>query len=220
MHSRLRALALVSLVSLSAGCRSSGGSFLVFGGSAAPQEELISRVRAAQHEAGEAQEDFTAAFTLYQRITTPQAVELDELADDYADALERCQGRHEELDEHVAAVGAEAEELFAGWNEELTRFSSDTLREKSAAMLADTQARTERVLAALVRVQERMDPLVRKLEDYALFFNHNLNARAIATLEDTYKDFDAEYRALESELASSQQEMAAFLAQFEEPAAE
>jgi chromosome segregation ATPase len=220
MHSRLCALALVSLVSLTAGCRSSGGSFLVFGGSAAPQEELVARVQGARQEAGEAEEDFAAAFMLYQRLTTPQAVELEDLADDYADALERCQERAEELDERIATVGEEAEELFAGWNEELTRFSSDTLRAKSAAMLADTQARTERVLAALTQVDARMDPLVRKLEDYALFFNHNLNARAIATLEDTYKDFDSEYRALAAELASAQQEMAAFLAAFEEPAAE
>lgn len=217
MHSRLCTLALVSLASFTTGCRSSSSSFLVFGGDDQPHEELVAEVNAAQQESGEAREDFAAAFHLYQKLTTPQAVELSELVDDYADALERCQARSEDLDERIASAGKEAEALFAGWNQELTRFTSETLREKSAAMLADTQARTERVLEALARVDERMDPLVKKLEDYALFFNHNLNARAIATLQDTYSDFDSEYRALESELTAAQREMAEFQAEYAAP---
>jgi hypothetical protein len=61
-----------------------------------------------------------------------------------------------------------------------------------------------------------MKPVLLKLNDYALFFDHNLNARAIATLQDTYKDFDGEFKALESELGKTQAEIAAFLAHFVE----
>jgi hypothetical protein len=57
----------------------------------------------------------------------------------------------------------------------------------------------------------------KKLEDYALFFHHNLNARAIATLQDTYKDFDAEFKVLSAELGGAQSEVQAFLANFAEP---
>jgi chromosome segregation ATPase len=215
----LRALAL-ALVSLSAvACQAVGhrASLLIFGGSDAPQEDLVECVRSADEEAAEARTDFDTAFTLYQRVTTPQAAELDELADDFADTIESCRERFEDLAARRDKIDREAQALFQGWNEELARFSLDVLRAKSAAMLADTEKRTERVQKALERMQARMEPVVKKLEDYALFFHHNLNPRAIATLEDTYKDFDEEYRTLSSELGKARAEIAQFLANFEAP---
>lgn len=214
---RATALACVSFVALA--CQSSGGktSMLVFGGSDAPQEDLVETVRAADEEALEARADFDAAFTLYQRVTTPQVAELDDLADDFADAIEACRERFEDLTTRRARIDKESQALFQGWNEELGRFSLELLREKSAAMLSDTEKRTERVTKALERLQTRMEPVVKKLEDYALFFHHNLNPRAIATLQDTYEDFDEEYRALTGELEKARVEVAQFLANFETP---
>lgn len=200
-------------------CQSSGHgrSFLIFGGKDSPQEDLVERVRAARSEGTEAQRDFSAAFQLYQRLTTPQAVELDDLCGDFEDALDSCEDRAHDLAERIELVQHDSDELFKGWNDELASFSGDALRKKSEAMLQDTRTRTQRVIAALERVQGRMDPVMQKLRDYALFFHHNLNARAIATLEDTYKDFDAEFHALQSELEKTESEIAAFVATFEEP---
>ena len=114
----------------------------------------------------------------------------------------------------------QADALYRGWNEDLARFSSDVLRKKSAAMLQDSEGRTRRVLAALERVHGRMQPVLLEFRDYGLFFHHNLNARAIATLQDTYRGFDAEFGALQAELARAQEETTTFLASFEEPAPE
>jgi chromosome segregation ATPase len=214
---RAFALALSSLTALA--CQSGGHktSMLVFGGSDAPQEDLVETVRTADEEALEARADFDAAFTLYQRVTTPQVVELDDLADDFADAIESCRERFEDLAARRAKIDKESQALFLGWNEELGRFSIELLREKSADMLADTEKRTERVTKALERLQTRMEPVVKKLEDYSLFFHHNLNPRAIATLQDTYEDFDEEYRTLTGELEKARAEIAQFLANFEGP---
>jgi len=221
MSSRSRRLpAFVLAAALAAACQSSGhhGSFLIFGGAHAPQEDLVERVHGAKAETASAREDYGTAFRLYQRLTAPQAVELEDLSDDFSDSIDDCQERADDLAERIESVRAASEELFKGWNEELTHFSGDVLRKKSEAMLQDTQARTQRVLDALERVRTRTDPVLKKLKDYALFFNHNLNARAIATLQDTYKDFDAEFKALDAELVKAQSEIAAFLANFEKPA--
>jgi len=210
---RVLFLALVSSTTLA--CRSTG-SFLLFGGSSAPQQDLLDSMQAAQEECAAAREDFGTAFHLYQRLTAPQAVELERLSDDFEDALDTCRERAQDFGQRVDAVQKESTALFQGWNEELTHFSGDTLRKKSEAMLQDTQARTQRVSAALERVRARMEPVVLKLSDYALFFHHNLNARAIATLQDTYKDFDAEFRALDGELEKARGESQTFLATFAE----
>lgn len=214
----VRLSALVLLATVSGACRSSGGaSFLVFGGSHAPQEDLVERVHAAGEEAREARQDFGAAFQLYQRLTAPQAAELEALSGDFEDAIEVCAERAEELAERIESVRTEKEALVQGWNDELARFSGETLRKKSEAMLRDTEARAQRVLAALEDAQASLQPVLLKLQDYALFFHHNLNARAIATLQDTYKDFDGESRALEGQLTKAEREVQDFLANFSEP---
>ena len=210
--SRLVALAaLVSGLALLAGCRSLGGSFLVFGGARVPQEPLIESVRDAGEATHDAQAEFATAFRLYQRLTAPQAPELAQLSKEYAESIDECAARVGELGERTDVARKEAEALFGGWNEELTRFSGDSLRKKSEAQLHESQAVTQRVLDALDRVQERARPVMLALHDYALFFHHNLNARAIATLQDTYPQFDGECRALEQELARVQAEIDGFL---------
>lgn len=215
-----RLTALVFLATFSGACRSSGGaSFLVFGGTHAPQEDLVECVQAAGAEAQDAHEDFATAFQLYQRLTAPQAAELESLSSDFEDALEDCEERADDLAEHIESVRREQQSLVKGWNDELARFSGEVLRKKSEAMLRDTETRSQRVLSALERAQASLAPVLLKLQDYALFFHHNLNARAIATLQDTYKDFDDEFRALATEFTQAEQEIQAFLANFVEPPA-
>jgi hypothetical protein len=213
----VRTSILVLGLALGAGACRTSGSFLLFGGSEQPQAALVEGVAAAKEEAEAARADFSTAFQLYQRLTAPQAVELEGLSEDFADAVDDCAGHSEDLAERIETVRGESATLLEGWNEELAHFSSETLRKKSAALLQDTEARSQRVLQALERLQGRMSPVLLKLQDYALFFHHNLNARAIATLEDTYKDFDGEFRSLEGEFGRVTSEVDAFLANFAEP---
>lgn len=215
MLARTTALALLAL--LSAACATGGASIRVLGGSDAPHRELVEHVHAAGAEACAAHADFRAAFELYQRLTAPQAVELEALSEQFEAALEECHDHAEELAERLEGARREHEALLEGWNAELARFSGETLRGKSEAMLQDTEARSQHVLAALERAQGSLQPVLLKLQDYALFFHHNLNARAIATLQDTYKGFDAEFRVLEGEFLRAEREVAGFLAAFVEP---
>lgn len=213
----VRATALALLVCLASGCKAFGGSFLVFGGAHTLQEDLVARARGAGEEAREARADFAAAALLYQRLTAPQAVELERLSGEFADAVEACDDRAQDVTERIEAIRHEKEAVVKGWTEELGRFSSDAVRKKSEAQMRDTEARAQSLLTALERLQGRMQPVLLKLRDYALFFDHNLNARAIATLQDTYKDFDGEVKALESEFARVEAELGTFLAHFAEP---
>ena len=213
----VRATALALFAFFVGGCRSLGGSLLV-GGPHAPQEDLVARARGAEREAQEARVDFAAAFLLYQRLTAPQAVELEQLSGEFEDSVETCEDRARDLSERIDSIRHETEALVKSWTEELARFSSDAVRKKSEAQMRDSEAYAQRLTAALERLQGRMKPVLLKLQDYALFFDHNLNPRAIATIQDTYKDFDNEFKALESELGKTQGEITAFLARFVEPA--
>ncbi|HEX6883372.1 MAG TPA: DUF2959 family protein [Planctomycetota bacterium] len=220
LASPFRTLALALTLVLVPACSSTGSAFLVFGGSDAPQADLVARVRASEKELERSRTDFGQAFTLYQRLSAPQAVELERLSKEFASAVKACAGRAREHGKRVDAVREAKEELMQGWSEELAGYSSETMRKKSATMMQDTDTRAQKVLASLEGVQQRMQPVLLKLQDYELFFHHNLNARAIATLEDTYRDFDAEFRALEKEFERARGEVTGFLATFAEKEAE
>lgn len=213
----IRAISFALLALAASGCKSLGGAFLIFGGAHAPQEDLVARARGAERETQEVRTDFAAAFHLYQRLTAPQAVQLGQLSGQFEDAVEACEDRTKDLSKRIDSVRHETELLVKNWTEELARFSSDAVRKKSEAQLRDTEAYAQRLQAALERLQGRAQPVLLKLQDYALFFDHNLNARAIATLQDTYKDFDSEFKALEGELGKTQAEITGFLAHFAEP---
>jgi hypothetical protein len=216
----LPCFALAALLALSGACRSSsGGSFLVFGGPDDPQQDLVQRVQRAQAECQTTRADFEQAFQIFQRVSAPQAVELEELCDDFEDALEGCERQTERLGQRVVAVRTSSEELLTGWRVELESFSSDTMRKKSEAQLVETEERTQAVLATLEEVQVALGPVLRQLQDYALFFQHNLNPRAIATLQDTYEDFESEMATLRSELDEADVELLAFLSAHQAPRA-
>jgi DNA repair exonuclease SbcCD ATPase subunit len=213
-------LALASLLALYSGaCQSSGGgrSFLVFGGPDDPQQDLVERVHRAQEECKATRADFEQAFQLFQRVSAPQAVELEELCEDFEDALESCEERTERLGQRVGAVRTSSEELQTGWRAELEHFSSEAMREKSEAQMLATDERAQAVLATLEEVQLALGPVLMQLQDYALFFQHNLNPRAIATLQDTYEDFESEMATLRRELDEVDVELLAFLAAHETP---
>ena len=87
-------------------------------------------------------------------------------------------------------------------------------------IVAESRVHPQRLL---VRVDRRFDTV--KLDTLCagqgvreLWNLPQIGWRAIATLGDTYKDFDAEFRALNGELDTMRGEVDAFLAAFEEPA--
>lgn len=207
--------ALALAVFFIAACSSTRTSFLLFGGSKDAEEALIDSVRCARAEQAQSQEDFSAAFRLFQRLTAPQAVELEELDAELEDSIDECDEAAERLRERILEIRTDSSTLFTEWKAELEHFSGEALRKKSESMLVDTEERSQRVIAALEEIQGKMEPVLLKFHDYELFFNHNLNPRAIATLEDTYDDFDQELESLNEEIASAMNEMNAFLERLE-----
>src|SRR5215510_13803409 len=111
------ALLLVASV-LAPSCASSGNS-LVLSGGGNPEEDLVDAVRAARAEIQESKEDYALALNLFQRLTTPQAVELDQLSDDFEDAREACDDRAADLTHRMEKVRKESDQLFQGWSTQL-----------------------------------------------------------------------------------------------------
>ena len=183
------ALFFAPVVLALAGCKSSGySSFLKFGHDD-HKLALLEATQKSQKEQVEAHEHFISTLNLFNRLTRFDSEDLEGLYDDFSDAVSDCEEVAKAWQSRTMNLRMHGDTLFAQWAAQLESFSRPDMREKSAAMLEDARARHARLIVTLDGTYEKMGPVLMSLRDYVLFFEHNLNPRAINTLSDTYDGF-------------------------------
>jgi hypothetical protein len=90
--------------------------------------------------------------------------------------------------------------LFREWERELDAYTDPTLRSRSERQYRTTRARFDRVVEAMNRAAGRMDPVLDIYRDQVLFLKHNLNARAIASLDEEQVEIAERVEALIREM--------------------
>ena len=118
--------------------------------------------------------------------------------------------------ERIAEIEEVAGDLFEEWEAELGQISRADLRRKSSQQLAQTRSRYAKLLAAMKKAERKMDPVLVAFRDQVLFLKHNLNAKAIASLETEAGGIQSDVDALVRDLSASIREADAFLATLEQ----
>jgi hypothetical protein len=210
----MQRLGLVLLVATALGlgaCRSAYYSTLeTFG--VHKREILVDRVEEGREEQAEAQQQFVATFQTFQQLTGASGGELEEVYERLKDELERCEAQAGDVNERIDSIETVAGDLFAEWSDELNEISSVELRGKSRATLLETQERYEQLIGAMRAAEAKMEPVLVAFRDHVLFLKHNLNARAVASLQDTVIAIEDEVADLVEDMQRSIQEADDFLA--------
>ena len=106
-----------------------------------------------------------------------------------------------------------AEDLFEEWEKELDQYESAELRRSSEEQLRETRARYKPFIAATQRAEKKMDPALAAFKDQVLFLKHNLNARAVASLQTTTAALETDVSQLIKEMEQSIAEADEFIKQ-------
>ena len=93
----------------------------------------------------------------------------------------------------------------------MDQYQTDSLRAASEDQLERTEARYGQLLGAMRNAESRMEPVLAAFSDQVLFLKHNLNARAIASLQENVVDLEQEIGALIAEMNASIDEANAFI---------
>ena len=204
-------LALASLALAS--CQSTGSFFSFSFGSVDRRAELMEAVHDAHDDQVVAHQELSEAFELLRQIitSTSDQEKLVELFEDFQSTLEDCDEVSADFSKDIVNVRHRSDDLFAEWTAQLRTFANGTIRAKSAAMLEDTQTRCRDLIAQLERTESLVRPVLLSLQDYQTFFLHNLNPRAIATLDETYPAFLQAVAALDAQLRTSREDTERFL---------
>jgi hypothetical protein len=172
---------------------------------------LASRVEDARESQTEAKEQFTSALDRYRSVVNVEGGDLEQVYDRLAGELERSEARAQAVEERVDAVQSVADDLFKEWQAEIGDYSDPQLRRRSEQLLRSTRTDYGRLIAAMQRAEAAMDPVLTLFNDQVLFLRHNLNARAIGSLESELADIERATANLIEEMERSIAEASRFI---------
>ena len=172
---------------------------------------LATRVEDARDSQQEAKEQFQSALERFTAVTNFQGGELQSKYDALKADYERSEDKAAAVREHIAEVEEVAEDLFDEWESELGQYANKNMRRVSEEQLRDTRTRYAQLIGAMHRAESKMAPVLAAFRDQVLFLKHNLNARAVASLQDELVAVEADIAALIRDMESSIAEANAFI---------
>jgi Skp family chaperone for outer membrane proteins len=177
----------------------------------AKREILVDRVGDAQKAQSAAKAQFASALERFLAVTKVDGGELQRKYNELNREFGRSETRAQEVRTRIAAVEDVAEALFREWKKELSQYSNAALRSESERQLGTTRRRYDDLLRLMRRAADRMDPVLATFRDQVLFLKHNLNARAIASLDTTTRTLEADITRLIADMEVSIRESDAFI---------
>ncbi|MGD8283279.1 MAG: DUF2959 domain-containing protein [Desulfobacterales bacterium] len=172
---------------------------------------MVDRVESARDGQEEAKEQFESALDKFSSVLQFDGGDLEDKYDQLKTEYDKSEARAKTVRDRIDAVEDVAEDLFDEWEAELQQYKSDSLRRSSARKLKQTQRQYDQLIGAMKRAEKKMDPVLTAFHDQVLFLKHNLNARAIASLQTELVSVEAEVNSLIRDMEASINEANAFI---------
>jgi hypothetical protein len=172
---------------------------------------LRDRVEAGREEQAEAQEQFKTTYERFKEASGYSGGELEDVYNRLNADFERSQEKATAVRDRIDSIEQVAADLFDEWKTEIGLIQNPELRRSSDASLRDTRGRYGQLITAMKRAESKMDPVLTAFRDQVLFLKHNLNARAIASLEGTVASIEDDVAELIGEIQLSIEEADRFI---------
>lgn len=172
---------------------------------------LVDHIDDARDAQEKAKEQFTSALDRYRSVVNVEGGDLEDTYDRLNADYEHCVARADTVRQRIDAVETVADDLFAEWEKEIDTYSNPDLASQSRKLLSDTQAQYAGLIRAMRRAEQSMDPVLTLFKDQVMFLRHNLNARAIGSLESELATIEQATADLIREMESSIAEAGLFI---------
>lgn len=150
------------------------------------RELVVIRVEEASESLEETKVYFSDALERFKAVVQ---VEKGSLEDKYR-LLRRqfdfCETQAQRVAERIKAIEDVSDALFLEWEKELKEYTSRSLRAQSRQQLKLSKQHYTRLLKAMRKAEKQINPVLGAFRDQVLFLKHNLNANAIAALQQEF----------------------------------
>ena len=175
------------------------------------REILVERVSDARDSQSEAKEQFSSALEEFSTVLNFEGGELEEKYDKLNSEFKLSAEKAAAVRKRIWQVKDVAKALFKEWGKELDEYTSERLRRSSERKLERTQQRYEQLISAMERAEEKIGPVLDAFRDQVLFLKHNLNAQAIASLQEELGTIENNIASLVAEMERSIEEADEFV---------
>lgn len=179
----------------------------------AKREQLVDRVEDARDAQDAAKKQFDSALDEFLALTGSTGTKLEETYSRLKKQADRANERADTVRSRISSVEAVSAALFKEWQKELEQFKTPQLRTQSEQMLQSTRVQYDKLIGVMKNAESRMQPVLDIFNEQVLFLKHNLNAQAIASLQNTATQLETDVAALIRELETSIAEANTFIEQ-------
>lgn len=172
---------------------------------------LVDRVKDARDSQEVSKEQFQTALERFSDVIGFKGGALQDKYDKLSKEFTRCEDRANAVHDHIKAVGDVGDDLFKEWKAELREYSNDSLRRSSEQKMKETQKHYQALLGAMKKAESKMNPVLDAFRDQVLYLKHNLNAQAVAALQDDLTKVETEVAALIRDMERSIKEADSFI---------
>lgn len=172
---------------------------------------LVERVVKAAAAQEDAKEEFVSALDAFKAVVDIDGGELEATYNRLNTSYEGAEREAERVRTRVKDVQIVSKDLFKEWRKELDQYSSASMRSSSERQLVETEQRYEELERRMLKASASMDPVLSVFKDRVLFLKHNLNSRAIASLEGEAAQIETDVSALIADMERSIAEADAFI---------
>lgn len=173
---------------------------------------LVDRIDDTRNAQNDAKEQFSSALEQYRSVVAFEGGDLEDAYDRLNSEYEKSERRAEEVRRRIDSVEKVAGDLFDEWEDEIGQYSDPDLARRSNQLLEETRDQYGEVITAMHRAEETMDPVLALFNDQVMFLRHNLNARAIGSLENELGEIEQATGTLIAEMERAIAEANAFIA--------
>ncbi len=185
----------------------------------AKRDQLVNRVTDAREAQSEAKVQFASALDEFIAVTgagaDAQVADLEGKYKKLKASYERSESRASTVKDRITSVERVASSLFREWQNEIGEYQSAALKQSSEQQLNETKGQYERLIGAMKQAEGKMTPVLAAFKDQVLFLKHNLNARAIASLQGTAMQVQNDVAGLIREMEASIAEADSFINQMQ-----
>lgn len=172
---------------------------------------MVQRVQSARDDQEAAKEQFATALEKFSAMFEFEGGELEAKYKALKAELDASESKAAAVTGRIDSVENVSEALFSEWETELEQYTNADLRSASEKQLKKTRTRYDQMIAAMRKAESKMQPVLSAFRDQVLFLKHNLNARAIASIEGTAGELETDVAKLIAEMEVSIKEADAFI---------
>lgn len=176
------------------------------------REILVERVKDARDAQVEGQQQFKDALDELSQLLKFHGGDLQQKYEALDAEYQQSVKAAELVSSRINKVESVADALFSEWRDELDLYQNASLKAQSKQKLVSTEKQFSQLLKKMRSAEKKMLPVLKIMYDNVLFLKHNLNAKAIGSIQTDFAGLQQDVSSLISEMNKAIADSNAFIA--------